>query len=41
LSIRVLRGVVGADGGEEARRFIEQLWEYDQIVFELAAFEES
>jgi SAM-dependent methyltransferase len=30
----ILRGTVGAGGDEQARRFIEQLWEYDQIVFD-------
>ena len=29
----ILRGA-GAAGKEQARRFIEQLWEYDQIVFD-------
>ena len=29
----ILRGA-GAAGNEQARRFIEQLWEYDQIVFD-------
>jgi hypothetical protein len=30
----IARGVAGADGAERARRFIEKLWEYDQIVFD-------
>jgi SAM-dependent methyltransferase len=30
----ILRGTVRAGGDEQARRFIEQLWEYDQIVFD-------
>ena len=30
----ILRGAAGAAGNEQARRFIEQLWEYDQIVFD-------
>jgi hypothetical protein len=30
----ILRGAAGAAGNERARRFIEQLWEYDQIVFD-------
>jgi hypothetical protein len=30
----ILRDAAGADGNEQARRFIQQLWEYDQIVFE-------
>src|SRR6266481_862340 len=30
----ILRGAAGAGGDEQARRFIEQLWEYDQIVFD-------
>jgi hypothetical protein len=30
----ILRGAAGADGNEQARRFIQQLWEYDQIVFD-------
>jgi SAM-dependent methyltransferase len=30
----ILRDVAGAGGDEQARRFIEQLWEYDQIVFD-------
>jgi hypothetical protein len=30
----ILRDVVGAGGDEQARRFIQQLWEYDQIVFD-------
>ena len=29
----ILRGA-GAACNEQARRFIEQLWEYDQIVFD-------
>jgi hypothetical protein len=28
----ILRSAAGAVGNEQARRFIEQLWEYDQIV---------
>ena len=31
---QILRGTVGAGDAEAARRFIEQLWEYDQIVFD-------
>jgi SAM-dependent methyltransferase len=30
----ILRGAAGAGGEEQARRFIEQLWEYDQIVID-------
>jgi SAM-dependent methyltransferase len=30
----ILRDTAGEDGEEQARRFIEQLWEYDQIVFD-------
>ena len=30
----ILRSAAGASGDEQARRFIEQLWEYDQIVFD-------
>jgi hypothetical protein len=30
----ILRGAAQAGGDELARRFIEQLWEYDQIVFD-------
>jgi len=30
----ILQGTVGAGGDEQARGFIEQLWEYDQIVFD-------
>jgi hypothetical protein len=30
----ILRGAAGAGGDEQARRFIEQLWQYDQIVFD-------
>jgi SAM-dependent methyltransferase len=30
----ILRGTVGAGGDERARRFIEQLWQYDQVVFD-------
>jgi 2-polyprenyl-3-methyl-5-hydroxy-6-metoxy-1,4-benzoquinol methylase len=30
----ILRGATGASGDEQARGFIEQLWEYDQIVFD-------
>ena len=30
----ILRGAAGPVGEEQARRFIEQLWEYDQIVFD-------
>ena len=30
----ILRTAAGAGGDEPARRFIEQLWEYDQIVFD-------
>jgi SAM-dependent methyltransferase len=33
----ILRGAVGAIGQEQARRFIQQLWEYDQIVFDAAS----
>ena len=30
----ILRAAAGASGDEQARRFIEQLWQYDQIVFD-------
>jgi hypothetical protein len=30
----ILRSAAGPVGDEQARRFIEQLWEYDQIVFD-------
>ena len=30
----ILRDAAGAGGDERSRRFIEQLWEYDQIVFD-------
>ena len=30
----ILRAAAGAGGDEQPRRFIEQLWEYDQIVFD-------
>jgi SAM-dependent methyltransferase len=30
----ILRGAAGAGGDEQARGFIEQLWDYDQIVFD-------
>ena len=30
----ILRDAAGGVGDQQARRFIEQLWEYDQIVFE-------
>jgi hypothetical protein len=30
----LLRETAGAGGDEQARRFIQQLWEYDQIVFD-------
>jgi len=30
----ILRSVAGADGTDRARRFIEKLWEYDQIVLD-------
>ena len=30
----ILRDAAGPGGDEQARRFIEQLWEYDQIVFD-------
>jgi len=30
----ILRDAAGASSDEQARRFIEQLWEYDQIVFD-------
>jgi len=30
----ILRAPAGAGGEEQLRRFIEQLWEYDQIVFD-------
>ena len=32
----ILRRGAGAIGDEQARRFIEQLWQYDQIVFDAA-----
>ena len=31
---QILRNAAGPVGDEQARRFIQQLWEYDQIVFE-------
>src|SRR5262245_47882765 len=30
----ILRRATGAAGEEQARRFVEQLWEYDHIVFD-------
>jgi SAM-dependent methyltransferase len=30
----ILRDIAGAGGDAQARRFFEQLWEYDQIVFD-------
>jgi hypothetical protein len=30
----ILRGATEGGGDERARRFIEKLWEYDQIVFD-------
>jgi hypothetical protein len=33
----ILRCATGAIGQEQARRFIQQLWEYDQIVFDAAS----
>jgi len=30
----ILRGIAGTGDDEQARRFIKQLWEYDQIVFD-------
>jgi hypothetical protein len=33
----ILRGAAGAGGDELARRFMEQLWEYDQIVFDASS----
>jgi very-short-patch-repair endonuclease/SAM-dependent methyltransferase len=33
----ILRDTAGAIGQEQARRFIQQLWEYDQIVFNAAS----
>ena len=30
----ILRAAAGAGGDEQARRFVQQLWEYDQIVFD-------
>jgi hypothetical protein len=30
----ILRIAAKAGGDEQARRFIEQLWEYDQVVFD-------
>jgi hypothetical protein len=33
----ILRGAVDAIGQEQARRFIQQLWKYDQIVFDAAS----
>jgi 2-polyprenyl-3-methyl-5-hydroxy-6-metoxy-1,4-benzoquinol methylase len=33
----ILQDAAGAGGDEQARRFIEQLWEYDQIVFDATA----
>ena len=32
----ILRSVAGADGTDRARRFIEKLWEYDQIVLDVS-----
>ena len=32
----ILWDAAGRGGDEQARRFIEQLWEYDQIVFDAA-----
>jgi SAM-dependent methyltransferase len=32
----ILRDAAGIGGDEPTRRFIEQLWEYDQIVFDVA-----
>ncbi|HYP37106.1 MAG TPA: hypothetical protein VEQ62_12285, partial [Stellaceae bacterium] len=32
----ILRDAAGVDDEEQARGFIEQLWEYDQIVFDAA-----
>ena len=34
---QILRDVARRNGDEQARRFIEQLWEYDQIVFDATA----
>ena len=33
----ILRDAAGVDDEEQARGFIEQLWEYDQIVFDAAS----
>ncbi len=33
----ILRGAAGADGDEQAQKFIQRLWEYDQIVFDAAS----
>jgi hypothetical protein len=30
----ILSNAAGSDGTERARRFIERLWDYDQIVFD-------
>ena len=30
----IMRGAAGAGGVEQGRRFIQQLWEYDQIVLD-------
>jgi 2-polyprenyl-3-methyl-5-hydroxy-6-metoxy-1,4-benzoquinol methylase len=30
----ILRDTAGASGDEQARRFIQQLWDYDQVVFD-------
>jgi SAM-dependent methyltransferase len=34
---QILRDAARGNGDEQARRFIEQLWEYDQIVFDATA----
>src|SRR6516164_5882340 len=34
---QILRDAARGNGDEQARRFVEQLWEYDQIVFDAAS----
>ena len=33
----ILRSAAGASGDEQAHRFIQHLWEYDQIVFDASS----
>jgi very-short-patch-repair endonuclease/SAM-dependent methyltransferase len=35
--VEILRGAAGAGGDEQGRRFIQQLWEYDQIVLDVSS----